>query len=100
MVRCPMATDTSFSVARPLPAEVAALAQLDLSLVIPCYNEASHLRGSVARLLEVLEQTQYEWEVVFVDDCSTDETRALLRQICEQTPRCRYIFHAENRGRG
>jgi len=73
---------------------------MDLSLVIPCYNEAPHLRDSVAALREVLEGTGADYEIVFVDDCSVDGTRELLREICATTPRCRTIFHEFNRGRG
>jgi glycosyltransferase involved in cell wall biosynthesis len=72
----------------------------DLSLAIPCYNEASHLRGSAEEILRVLEQTKYSYEVVFVDDASTDATREIIQEICERTPNCRYIFHEKNMGRG
>lgn len=73
---------------------------MDLSLVIPCYNEAPHLAGSVKALREVLDGTRYDYEIVFVDDGSRDGTRDLLREICAQAPRCRYILHEQNRGRG
>lgn len=72
----------------------------DLSLVVPCYNEASHLRESAAAVLAVLDQTRYDYEVVFVDDASQDETPQLIREICAQSDRCRSIFHERNRGRG
>src|SRR5262245_43426243 len=74
--------------------------RMDLSLIIPCYNEKPHLRASVDALREVLEGTRYEYEIVFVDDGSGDGTRELLREICATTPRCRFIFHEHNRGRG
>ncbi|MEQ1894705.1 MAG: glycosyltransferase family 2 protein, partial [Planctomycetota bacterium] len=73
---------------------------MDLSLVIPCYNEAPHLRGSVDALLEVLEQTKLEFELVFVDDVSKDETRAVLAEVCATRPHCRAILHERNKGRG
>jgi glycosyltransferase involved in cell wall biosynthesis len=73
---------------------------LDVSLVIPCYNEAPHLRASVSALCEILDATRFEYEVVFVDDMSADETRSVIEDICANTPRCRYIFHEQNRGRG
>ena len=73
---------------------------MDISLVIPCYNEAPHLRQSVHALCEILDATSYDYEIVFVDDVSRDETRAVIDEICAKTPRCRYIFHPQNRGRG
>jgi len=72
----------------------------DLSLVVPCYNEAHHLRASVRAVVEVLEATPGSWDIVFVDDGSADETRALIREICAADRRCRFIFHDRNRGRG
>lgn len=73
---------------------------LDLSLIVPCYNEALHLRECVAELIEALDLTRYRYEVVFVDDCSQDDTREILEDICQRTPHCRYILHETNRGRG
>src|SRR5258708_1835501 len=73
---------------------------IDLSLVIPCYNEASHLEESAAELLRVLEQLRYNYEVVFVDDASRDETQEIIKGICRRSPTCRHIFHERNLGRG
>ena len=75
-------------------------AELDLSLVIPCYNEAPHLKASVATLLELLEATRLHYEVVFVDDASLDHTRELLEALCIEYGQCRYLRHETNRGRG
>ena len=65
----------------------------DLSLIVPCYNEARHLRASIHSVVEVLEATGWRWDIVFVDDASQDETRALIREICAADPRCRALFH-------
>jgi glycosyltransferase involved in cell wall biosynthesis len=72
----------------------------DFSLVVPCYNEASHLRTSVTAVLEMLDQTRWDWELVFVDDHSRDETREIIRELCAGDSRMRYVFHEYNRGRG
>jgi glycosyltransferase involved in cell wall biosynthesis len=77
-----------------------AAAAPDLSLVVPCYKEARHLRASVRSVVEVLEATRWSWEIVFVDDCSPDDTRALIGDICAADRRCRFVFHDRNRGRG
>jgi len=73
---------------------------LDLSLIVPCYNEAPHLEASVRAVIDVLTLTPWSWEIVFVDDVSQDETRRLIRRLCAADARCRYVFHASNRGRG
>jgi glycosyltransferase involved in cell wall biosynthesis len=72
----------------------------DLSVVIPCYNEAPHLQQSTMALLQVIEQTRYTYEVMFVDDGSRDNTRELIQELCSRFSTCRYVFHAKNRGRG
>ncbi len=75
---------------------------MDLTLVIPCYNEAEHLEGSVARLVEGCDLLRIDYELIFVDDASTDGTRSLLDRIVTQYPeRClRVIANPVNRGRG
>jgi len=74
--------------------------QLDLSLVLPCYNEGPHFEQSVGTLLDVLNHTSLTYEIFFVDDKSQDNTRELIGQICEKNPQCRTHFHTENKGRG
>jgi glycosyltransferase involved in cell wall biosynthesis len=73
---------------------------MDLSVIVPCYNEAEHLTVSVAEMLRILRGTRYEFEVIFVDDGSRDNTRKLITDICETNSECRYIFHESNKGRG
>lgn len=72
----------------------------DLSLVLPCFNEATHLRASAAELSSVLERSGLRYEIVFVDDCSRDGTRALLPDICGAIPHARFLLHDRNLGRG
>lgn len=72
----------------------------DVSLIVPCFNEGPHLVSSVRAVVEVLETTPWSWEIVFVDDGSGDDTRAIIGQLCAADARCRSIFHDANRGRG
>jgi len=74
----------------------------DLSLVLACYNEELVIEDSVAEIIEVLDDTRYSYELIFVDDCSRDRTRDLIESLIERYPdkRMSRIFHAENKGRG
>jgi glycosyltransferase involved in cell wall biosynthesis len=74
----------------------------DLSLVLACYNEALVIEDSVAEIIEVLDNTRYSYELIFVDDCSNDRTRELIDRLIERYPdkRMSRIFHTENKGRG
>jgi glycosyltransferase involved in cell wall biosynthesis len=77
---------------------LSAEGELDLTLVVPCWNEAPHLAESVRRIVETLARLRYEYEIVFVDDASTDDTPAILRGLAG--PRVRVVTHPVNRGRG
>ena len=66
-----------------------------LSVVIPVYNEESTLRHVVTRVLAV----PYLLEIIIVDDCSTDRSPDLARQLSEKDPRVRVISHPRNAGK-
>jgi hypothetical protein len=51
-------------------------------------------------LSEVMRLTRWEYEIILVDDCSGDGTRAIIEDICSSTPHCSFIFHDVNSGRG
>lgn len=72
----------------------------DLSVVIACYQEESHLRDSVRELHLQLEQLGRSYEMIFLEDCSRDGTAALVTQLVAQYPHCRAVYHQENVGRG
>lgn len=64
------------------------------------YNEAETVEGTAQKLAEVLEQYPHAWEVILVNDGSTDETQAKAEAICQRDARFRVATHASNRGRG
>ncbi len=74
----------------------------DLSLVLACYNEAEHFVESVHQIFDVLDDSVYRYEIIFVDDRSQDGTPDLIRQVCDANPHrpLRAIFHEVNTGRG
>jgi glycosyltransferase involved in cell wall biosynthesis len=74
--------------------------RIDLSLVIPCYNEAPHLVASVQEIAGVLDRSDYSYELIFVEDCSTDDTRRVLDGLRSKFPSAQFILHEVNRGRG
>jgi dolichyl-phosphate beta-glucosyltransferase len=53
-----------------------------ISVVIPCYNEAKNLeRGVLDEVLDYLGTQEYAWEVIVVNDESTDNSRSLIEQF-------------------
>ncbi|CCQ90348.1 Glycosyl transferase family 2 [Nitrospina gracilis 3/211] len=68
---------------------------MKISVVIPVYNE----KNTVRTLIERVEATPYEKEIVLVDDYSTDGTREILKEY-ESKEGFRVVYHDKNRGKG
>ena len=62
-----------------------------LSVVVPVYNEAGNLPQLHEELLEVLERERGGFELLYVDDCSQDESREVLRRMRKGDRRVRLI---------
>jgi len=71
-------------------------APLDVSVVLPVYNERGHLRTEIDRIRDALTASPYSFEIVVVDDGSDDGSEAELPTI----EGIRLIRHAQNRGSG
>ncbi|OVE73497.1 glycosyl transferase, partial [bacterium B17] len=71
---------------------------MKLSVVIPVYNEVDTLRS----LIETVEKVDVgmEKQLVLVDDCSTDGTREILREMEKSKPAWKFAFHDRNQGKG
>jgi len=78
---------------------VASEASLDVSVVVPAWNEAESLPELVARVAAVLTARGCDWEFLLVDDGSTDETWATLADLHAADPRVRGIRFARNYGK-
>lgn len=66
----------------------------NVSIILPTYNRASYLNRSVD---SIINQTHTNWELLIIDDGSTDETLSLVKVYLNRFPNVRYFFH-ENRG--
>ncbi|HVR72607.1 MAG TPA: glycosyltransferase [Vicinamibacteria bacterium] len=71
---------------------------LDVSVVVPCFNEAKNLPELVERLGRVFDRKEMAGEVVLVDDGSADDTGAVIRALAAAEPRVVGVFHETNRG--
>jgi glycosyltransferase involved in cell wall biosynthesis len=69
-----------------------------LSIVIPVYNESRTVASLISSVLRV--ETGLAAELVVVDDCSTDNTRAVLERAREKHPEMVLLFHDRNQGKG
>jgi dolichyl-phosphate beta-glucosyltransferase len=72
----------------------------DLSVVIPAYNEADRLPPYLAAMAGTLQQTLERWEIIVVDDGSTDATAKIVEEFGRWNARVRLIRNATNLGKG
>jgi dolichol-phosphate mannosyltransferase len=70
-----------------------------LSVVIPCFNEERTLARCLERLLEIADDT-LSLDIVIVDDCSTDRSLEVARQLATKHASVLVLTHDRNRGKG
>ncbi|MGC3967120.1 MAG: glycosyltransferase family 2 protein [Pirellulales bacterium] len=71
-----------------------------ISVVTPCYNEELNLvdcRDAVRKLFAT-QLPEYDFEHIFCDNCSRDQSPVILRQMAKEDPRVKVIFNARNFG--
>ena len=71
-----------------------------LSLVLPAFNEAAGIREAVLEADAALRTLVSQYEILVVDDGSSDQTAALVAEIAQKLPQVRLLRHAQNRGYG
>jgi len=73
-----------------------------LSIVIPAYNKESVIEATLTKIVDFLNNQDYEWEVIVVDDASTDSTVANIKQFMALYPdiRFRLLVNERNRKKG
>ena len=64
-----------------------------ISIVLPVYNGAAHMAGSVE---SILSQTYQNWELIIVNDCSTDETLEIAKAYQKKDTRVRVLSNEKN----
>ena len=71
-----------------------------ISIVIPCYSEEKSVRQMYDRLTKVFQEQlpQYNYEIIFVDDYSPDNTRGEIRKLCKEDKCVKAVFNARNFG--
>lgn len=65
---------------------------------MPVFNEAATVEQAIERVVST--ELPFEWELIIVDDGSTDGTSELLLGLAERSPRLKLLSHESNRGKG
>lgn len=71
-----------------------------ISVLIPCYNEVDNVEPMSFAVANVMEEalSRYDYEILFIDNCSTDGTRDKLEKICAKNKKVKAIFNVTNFG--
>ena len=71
-----------------------------ISILVPTYNEEDNVNNVVEKLENILIENlkNYDYEIVFIDNCSTDNTRNILIDLCKKNKNVKAIFNAKNFG--
>ncbi|MGH3646972.1 MAG: glycosyltransferase family 2 protein [Micromonosporaceae bacterium] len=73
---------------------------LDVTVVLPCYNEQEHVLEEIERITKAMEASPFSYELLVIDDKSTDDTLAVLEGALAQYPRLRLMPFQRNGGSG
>jgi glycosyltransferase involved in cell wall biosynthesis len=71
---------------------------IEISVVVPVYNEEENLPVLIAKIVEVFKEIGLPYEMIFVDDGSSDGSLKVLKETASRTPLLRIIKLKQNRG--
>ena len=71
-----------------------------ISVVIPCYNEQDNVKPISDDIIKLFAEKlpNYNYDIIFIDNDSKDNTRAILRELCSNNKNIKAIFNAKNFG--
>lgn len=69
-----------------------------ISIFVPCYNEEHNVKPMAETLGRIMQSLDYEYEIVFRDNCSTDATKKHLRELAAEDKRIKVLINNRNYG--
>lgn len=72
---------------------------MKISLIVPCFNEEKTVALFYKEVIEVLSKIKYDYELLFIDDGSTDNTLKILKEISKENKNIKYISFSRNFGK-
>ena len=73
---------------------------VSISVFFPCYNEQDNVARTAEQAIAVLEKTGADFEVIIVDDGSTDDTGRIADEVARRNSRVKVVHHPTNLGYG
>lgn len=71
-----------------------------ISVMIPCFNEEENVKQICYAVKQIVEKelSRYDYEILFIDNDSSDKTREYIRELCSEDNKVKAIFNAKNFG--
>jgi glycosyltransferase involved in cell wall biosynthesis len=73
---------------------------MDVTVVLPCFNEQDHVIHEVERICAAMDASEFDYELLAIDDASTDKTLMLLEEAAARFPHMRLMSFRRNGGSG
>lgn len=74
--------------------------RIDFSIVVPAFNEEARIKKAVREISRYLNASRSKWELIVVDDGSTDSTPRILGRLAASVPQLRILHVGQNHGKG
>ena len=74
--------------------------KIDLSIIVPCYNESENVVNTVEKIVTALADRPETWELIMVNDGSTDDTFEVMQRVAKEDSRVVPAGYPKNGGRG
>ena len=79
---------------------MTSMSRPSVSLVIPMFNEELNIESAIAAAVDSLEKYASDYEIVIVDDASTDDSPRIAARLAAENPHIRVLTHEKNRKLG
>lgn len=77
-----------------------SLQRPSISVFFPCYNDAESIGELIENAFSVLQKLTSDYEVIVIDDASTDKSREVLEELSKRYKKLKLVFHDKNKGYG
>ena len=74
--------------------------KIDVSIILPCYNQAAYLESSVKEIMNVFSYTKYSYEIIIAEDGSTDSSYVIAKKLEKKYKNVRLIHEKKKLGFG
>src|SRR3989344_9128633 len=73
---------------------------VDVSVIVPVFNEGPTFDKSLEKIVRELNNLKRGWEIIFVEDKSSDDTRVKVERWSKKLTNSQVVYHSRNMGRG